>query len=120
MEPLSTQKWTMAVLYMDQSGNLIRKPNTIHHEGLRLILSVFRTSLEAHEPSLHLRLKKLGFQYYSKIKSLPTNPAHDCIFISKQQLLFNQNEKAIKPFGFHMKPILKEAEISLTNIQDII
>ena len=30
----------------------------------------------------------------------------------------NQKEKPIKPFGFCVKPILKEAEISFINIPD--
>ena len=93
---------------------------------MRLILDAFRISLveslytEAHEPPLHLRFQKLSLQYYTKIKSLPTNLAHDCIFNSKQYPLFNQKEKAIKSFGFHMQLILEEAEISLTDIYDAI
>ena len=100
--------------------------NTIHHEGLRLTLGAFRTfpveSLysEAYEPPLKLRIIKLGLQYYCKLKSLPTNPAHDCIFYPKQQSLFDQKEKTIKPFGLCMKHILEETDISLTNIHDTI
>ncbi len=77
--------------------------NTVHHEGLRLTLGAFRTSpveslySEAYEPPLKLRIIKLGLQYYCKRKSLLTNPAHDCIFYPKQQSLFNQKEKTIKP-----------------------
>ena len=41
---------------------------------------------EVHEPPLHLRFYKLGLQYYTKIKFLPTNPAHDCILNPKYQL----------------------------------
>ena len=49
---------------------------------------------EAHEPSLKLRFTKLRLQYY--------------------------REKAIKTFGFCMKHILKDTDISLTNIHDTI
>ena len=100
--------------------------NTVHHEGLRLILGAFHTSpveslySEAYEPPLKLRFTKLGLQYYSKIKSLATNPAHDCIFNSKHQNLFNKKEKAIKTFGLHMKPILENANISIKNIHDTV
>ena len=100
--------------------------NTVHHEGLRLILGAFRTfpveSLysEAYEPPLKLRFTKLGLQYYSKIKSLPTNLAPDCIFNSKYQTLFNEKEKAIKTFGLRMKPILENANISIKNIHDTV
>ena len=100
--------------------------NTVHHEGLGLILGAFRTSpveslySEAYEPPRKLRFPKLGLQYYSKIKSLPTNPAHDCIFNSKHQILFNEKEKAIKTFGLRMKPILENANISIKNIHDTV
>ena len=75
---------------------------------------------EAYEPPLKLRFTKLGLQYYSKIKSLPTNQAHDCIFNSKHQTLFNEKEKAIKTFVLHMKPILENANISIKNIHDTV
>ena len=100
--------------------------NTVHHEGVRFILGAFHTSpveslySEAYEPPLKLRFTKLGLQYYSKIKSLPTNPAHDCIFNSKHQTLFNVKEKAIKTFGLRMKPILENANISIKNIHDTV
>ena len=100
--------------------------NTVHHEGLRLILGAFCTSpveslySEAYEPPLKLRFTKLGLQYYSKIQSLPTNPAHDCIFNSKHQTLFNEKEKAIKTFGLRMKPILENANVSIKNIHDTV
>ena len=101
--------------------------NTVHNEGLRLSpWGAFRTfpleSLysEAYEPPLKLRIIKLGLQYYCKLKSLPTNPAHVCIFYPKQQSLFHQKEKTIKPFGLHMKHILEETDISLTSIHDTI
>ena len=100
--------------------------NTVHHEGLRLTLRAFRTSpveslySEAYEPPLKLRIIKLGLQYYCKLKSLPTNPTHDCIFYPKQKSLFDQKEKTIKPFGLRMKHILEETDISLTSIHDTI
>ena len=100
--------------------------NTVHHEGLRLILGAFCTfaveSLysEAYEPPLKLRFTKLGLQYYSKIKSLPTNSAHDCISNFKHQTLFNEKEKPIKTFGLRMKTILENANISIKNIHDTV
>ena len=100
--------------------------NTVHHKGLRLTLGPFRTSpveslyFEAYEPPLKLRIIKLGLQYYCKLKSLPTNPAHDCIFYPKQKSLFDQKEKTIKHFDLRMKHIKEEIDISLTSIHDTI
>ena len=83
--------------------------NTVLHEGLRLTLGAFRTSPVKSlysEVYVHkLRIIKLGLQYYCKLKSLLTNPAHDCIFYPKQQSLFDKKEKTIKPFGLRMKHI---------------
>ena len=93
---------------------------------LRLTLGTFITSpverrySEAYEPPLEFRIIKSGLQYYCKLKSLPTNPAHDCIFYPKQKSLFDQKEKTIKPFGLRMKHILEETDISLTSIHDTI
>ena len=99
--------------------------NTVHHEGLRLTLGAFwkfpveSFYSEAYEPPLKLRIIKLGLEYYCKLKSLPTNPAHDCIFYPKQKSLFDK-KKTIKPFGLHMKHILEETDISHTSIHDTI
>ena len=113
-------------VYEAARKSYLKTLNTVHHEGLRLILGAFHTSpveslySEAYEPPLKLRFTKLGLQYYSKIKSLPTNPAHDFIFNSKHQTLFNKKEKAIKTFGLRMKPILENANISIKNIHDTV
>ena len=91
--------------------------HTVHHEGLRLTLGAFRTSpveslySEVYEPPLKLRIIKLELQYYCKLKSLPTNPAHDCIFYPKQHSLFDQKEKIIKSFSLHMDHTLEETNI---------
>jgi hypothetical protein len=68
-----------------------RKPylqmlDTIHHQGLRLALSAFRTSpveslyAEAGETSLHFRRKKLSLQYATRISSNSNNQAKNIIF----------------------------------------
>ena len=75
---------------------------------------------EAYKQSLKLRFTKLGLQYYSKLKSLPSNPAYDCTFNPKQQNLFEQREKIIKTFGLRMKNILRDTDILLINIHNTI
>ena len=111
-------------IYGAARKSYLKTLNTVHHEWLKLILGAFRTfpveSLysEAYEPPLKLRCTKLGLQYYSKIKSQPTNPAYNCNFNPKYQNIFNQKEKAIKPFGLQMKPIVEDDNI--TNIHDTV
>ena len=75
---------------------------------------------EAYKPLLKLRVTKLGLQYYSKVKSLPSNPVYDCTFNPKQQNLFDQREKTIKTFSLRMKHVLEDTDISLTNIPNTI
>ena len=83
-------------IYRATSKSYLKSLQTVHHEGLRLILGAFRTSpveslySEAYEPPLKLRFTKLGLQYYSKLKSLPSNPAYDCTFNPKLQNQFEQ------------------------------
>ena len=61
----------------------------IHHQGLRLALGAFRTSLtaslyvEADEPSLNTRREKLSLQYAIKIAENQSNPAHEVTFQPK-------------------------------------
>ena len=70
----------------------------VHHEGLRLVLRDFRTSpvkslySEANESPQKLGFTKLDIQFYSKLKSLPSNPAFDCTFNPERQNLFEQRE----------------------------
>ena len=98
----------------------------IHYEGLRQVLRAFRTFLvdslyvEAHEAPLELRSEKLALQYYTKLKSCPSNPTYDCIFNPKYDRHFEKKEKSIKPFDLRMKSTLKESKISLNNIYESI
>ena len=68
---------------------------------------------EAYKPPLKLRFTKLSLQFYSKLKSQPSNPPYDCTFNPKHQSLFEHREKT---FGLLMKHILEDTYISLTNI----
>ena len=126
LNPGIDKYWLWLLQIWSSQKNLLQTINTEHHEGLRLTLRAFRTSLaeslysKAYKPPLKLRIIKSGLQCYCKLKSLPTNPAHDCIFYPKQQSLFDQKQKTIKPFGLRMKHILEETDISLTRIHDTI
>ena len=109
-------------VYRSARKSYLKQLDPIHHGSLRLILGAFRTSpidslyTEAHEASLQIRSEKLALQYYTKLKSSPSNPAYDCTFDPKYRQYFDQKEKSIRPFGLRMEPILKEATIALVNI----
>ena len=89
-------------IYGAARKSYLKSLQTVHHEGLSLVLGAFRTSpveslySEAYKPPLKLRFPKLGLQYYSKLKSLQSNPAYDCTFNPKQQNLFEQRKKKYK------------------------
>ena len=76
----------------------LKELNIIHHQGFRLALGAYSTSIkslytEADEPSLKLRREKLALQYSTKMKSCPFNPAYDCTFNPKYKQHFERKEK---------------------------
>ena len=109
-------------VYRSARKSYLKQLDPIHHGSLRLVLGAFRTSpidslyTEVHKAPLQIRSEKLALQYYTKLKSSPSNPAYDCTFDPKYRQYFDQKEKSIRPFGLHMEPILKEATIALDNI----
>ena len=108
-------------IYKSAKKSYLKKLYPIHYEGLKLVLGAFRTSpvvclyTQAHETPLQLRCEKLALQYYTKLKSCPSNPAYNCIYNCKYKQQCEQKEKKnIKPFGLRVEPILQESEISVT------
>ena len=71
----------------------------IHNQGLGLALGAFRTSpvasfyVEADEPSLYTRRKKLSLQYAIRLAANPSNPAHEVTFPPNYVDLYEQNLK---------------------------
>ena len=113
-------------IYGSARKSYLKILDTIHHQGLRIILGAFRTSpieslyAETNEAPLQLRREKLALQYYLKLKSCPSNPAYECTFNPKYKPLFSRHEKVIKPFGIRMETILEESEIPINNIHETI
>ena len=88
-------------------------------------MGAYRTSpekslqVEANELPLELRRKKLSLQYAVKISSLPTNPAHDCIFnIPSKIINMTSKNNAIKPFGLRVAEDLKNIEFQKDNTEN--
>ena len=103
----------MVYLSIDLLGSPTLKSST----QSRLVLRAFRTSpiislyTEVHEAPLQLRCEKLALQYYTKLKSCPSNPAYNCNFNPKYK-----KKIPIKLFGLWMEPILQESAIPFTNV----
>ena len=77
----------------------LKELDPIHHQSQRLILGAFRTfpinSLYAKAPEapLQIRSEKLALQYYTKLKSCLSNPAHDCTVNPKYKKYFEKKKK---------------------------
>ena len=71
--------------------------DAIHHQGLRLYRESFRIfpvdslDVEANEPSLDLRRRKLTLQYIVKLKANIVNPAFDCVFHPQFENIYDKN-----------------------------
>ena len=94
----------------------------IQNQALRLCLGAFRTTpveslqVEANEPSLALRKKKLALQYAIKLQSNPSNPAFDCTFNPQYKILFERKTSAIPTFGIRIGHLLLGMNIDLDSI----
>ena len=107
-------------IYGSARKSYIKMLNPIQNQGLRLALGAFRTSpeeslhVEANEPPLELRRKKLSLQYALKLSSTPENPAYNQVFNPKQDIIniTTKNENIIKPFSLRIREDLKELNIT--------
>ena len=93
--------------YSTTRPSYVKLLDTVHHQGLRHSLEVFRTSpiervyVQANAPSLANRHIKLGMQYATKFKAYPANPEYDCAFDA-----FHERDKqpnTIPHFGLVVK-----------------
>ena len=57
-------------------------------------------------------------KYYLKLKSLPDNPANDCVLNPIHKEKFEKKPKEILPLGLRIKPHLKDANINVGAIDD--
>jgi len=78
----------------------------VQNHALRLCLGAFRTSpasslcVEANEPPLQLRRKKLSLQYTLKFSANQSNPAHKTVFNSNFKTSFDRKPNQIPSLGF--------------------
>ena len=105
------------IVYGSAKPSYISSLDTVHHQGPRLALWVFRTSpvqslyVEAEEPSLYLRREKLALQYAIRIAANPSNPVHKVSFppyISEEVVrLYESKPKVIRSLGLRVAPLLE-------------
>ena len=113
-----------SIVYGSARKSYLKILDSIHNEGLRLVLGAFRTSpinslyVEANEPSLSYRRQKLSLQYLLKLKSNHSNPTHKIVFKPQHKRLFERKPNVIPPFGIRMEPIADNLGIDTECIAD--
>ena len=113
-----------SIVYGSARKSYLQMLDPIHNQGLRLALGAFRTTpvkslyVEANEPSLNDRRKKLALQFAAQLKANPKNPAFDPVFNPKYQNIFMQKQNLIPTFGIRISDFLQDLGIHLTNIAE--
>jgi hypothetical protein len=112
-----------ATVYGSACKSYIKILDPVQNQGLRLCLGAFRTSpaeslcVEANEPPLHLRRKKLSLQFAARLLSNKSNPCYDVVFKPRYEELFaNGGKTFISPFGIRIKHDLNAMEFDIRNI----
>ena len=111
------------IVYGSAKPSYLKILDPIVHQALRICLGAFRTSpveslyVEAGEPPLELRRKKLTMNCFLKLKTLPENPAYEEITSPRYATKFA--EKNLTPtFGTRAKTLIKEAGIDPDLVND--
>ena len=90
------------IVYGAARGSYMRMLDPIQNHALRLCLGAYRTSpasslcVEANEPPLYFRRKKLSLQYSLKL-SCNCNPAYATVFNSKFHSVFERKPTQLRP-----------------------
>ena len=98
----------------------LRRLSVVQNSALRLCLGAFCTSpivsleVEANEPPMDIRRKRLAMLYAIKVKANPTNPAYKCLFENNQ--INYDVDSLIPPLGIHIKPLLEQNAIGFNDI----
>ena len=112
------------IVYGSARRLVLKQLDQIHHQGLRIALEAFRTSLaqslyvEAYEPYLTSRRLNLSLNYVLKLKSLPENQAYKYVFEPENTQLFEESESKILLLDMRIVPHLEKSKINLNLIDD--
>ncbi|KAJ8027494.1 hypothetical protein HOLleu_32649 [Holothuria leucospilota] len=96
------------VVYSSARESYLRRLLPIHNQGLKICLGAFRTSpmqslyIEANEPPLHIRWKKLSLQFALKLRSHRHNPTFETAFNHKFSDIYMKKPSAIPPFAIRV------------------
>ena len=100
-------------VWLSHTPSYLKILDPIHNHALCLCLGAFRTSravrlcVQATEPPLALRRKKLALQYCLKLSANTNNPAYNAVFNSKFKTQFDNKLSQTRPLGFRVKDDLQ-------------
>ena len=112
-----------SIVYGSARESYLKTLDSIHHQGVRLVLGAFRISpadsflVEANEPSLNDRREKNSLQFAMKLKSNRSNPTYNTVFRPNYFTIFQNKPNAVPTFGIRIAPALNPAGIKVRNIQ---
>jgi len=96
------------IVYGSARGSYLRMLDSIQNHALRLCLGAYRTSpasslcVEAYEPSLCFRRKKLSLQYCLKLSCNYNNPAYATVFNCKFHSVFERKPTQLPPLAIRV------------------
>ena len=96
------------IVYGSARGSYLRMFDPIQNHALRLCLGAYRTSpapslcVEANEPPLYFRRKKLSLQYCQKLSCNYNNPAYATVFNSKFHSVFERKTTQLPPLAIRV------------------
>jgi len=113
------------IVYGSARGSYLRMLDPIQNHALCLCLGAYRTSpasslcVEANEPPLYFRRKKLSLQYCVKLSCNYSNPAYSTVFNSKFHSVFERKPTQLPPLAIRVsgdlqaKPLVSKRVMSL-------
>ena len=95
-------------MYGSARDSYLRMLDPIQNHALRLCLGAYRTSpasslcVEANEPPLYFRRKKLSLQYCLKLSCNYNNPAYATVLNSKFYSVFERKPTQLLPLAIRV------------------
>ncbi|KAJ8046041.1 Transcriptional-regulating factor 1 [Holothuria leucospilota] len=114
------------VVYISAHESYLRKLLPVHNQGLRICLGAFRTSpmqslyIEANQPPLDIRWKKLSLQFALKLRSPRHNPTFETTFIHKFSDLYLAKPTTIPLFAIRVREALSQELVAVTLVRAVI
>ena len=100
------------IVYGSSCGSYLRMLDPIQNRALRLCLGAYRilphpVCVEANEPPLYFRQKKLSLQYCLKLNCNYNSPAYAAVFNSKFHPVFERKPTQVLSLAIHISADLQ-------------